>query len=245
MKQLEKTLIESLSFSAKKAKVYLALLELGETEASAIAQNANLKRTTVYNILPELVADGLVSMTIHRGKKVFSIDSPSRLSELVEEKKMAVEKILPDLSSMQSLFFHKPKTTIHEGLAGLKEIYRDFITSSPSGSIVLSYAGSKFRDIEDFVIDYAEKRINKKIQLKLIAGRSKLAESLQTKDGVSLRETKITDSKDFFFSGETIIYGDKIAFISYQENFLGVVIESKEISAMHRAAFNLLWERLS
>ena len=60
---------------------------------SSIAQKANLKRTTVYNILPELVADGLVSMTKHNGKKVFSIDSPSKLSSLVEERKKAVEKI--------------------------------------------------------------------------------------------------------------------------------------------------------
>jgi sugar-specific transcriptional regulator TrmB len=247
MKHLENILIESLGFSVKKTKVYLALLELGETEASAIAQKANLKRTTVYNILPELVADGLVSMTLRKGKKVFAIDSPSRLSELVEEKKLAVEKILPDLSSMQSLFFHKPKTTIHEGVQGFKEIYRDFITSSSKGDTILAYAGTRdhFKYLpEEFVREYTKKRINKNIKLRLISGSSKLSEELQSGDAKSLRETKVTDSKDFDFSGETIVYGNKVAFISYRENFLGVIIESKEISAMHRAAFNLLWEKL-
>ncbi len=51
----------NLGFSEKKAKIFLALLQLGETNVIEIAQKAKLKRTTVYNILPELVDEGLVA----------------------------------------------------------------------------------------------------------------------------------------------------------------------------------------
>jgi sugar-specific transcriptional regulator TrmB len=247
MKSIINTLTESLGFSAKKNKVYLALLELGETEASSIAKKSGLKRTTVYNILPELVSDGLVVMSIHNGKKIFAIDSPLRLSELVTEKQNALEKIMPDLSAMQSLFFHKPKITILEGEKGLKEVYRDFITSSSPGDTVFSYAGTRdnFQYVsEDFLREYAQKRIDKKIKLRLISGSSSLSEELKRDDPLSLRETKVTDSKDFDFSGEVIMCTNKVAFVSYKENFLSVILESKEICAMHRATFNLLWERL-
>jgi sugar-specific transcriptional regulator TrmB len=247
MKNIINTLTESLGFSAKKNKVYLALLELGETEASTIAKKSGLKRTTVYNILPELVSEGLVVMSMSKGKKIFSIESPLRLSELVTEKQNALEKIMPDLAAMQSLFFHKPKISILEGDGALKEVYRDFILSSSSGDTVLSYAGTRehFRYVsEDFLSDYMQKRIDKKIKLKLISGSSFLSEELKKNDQSSLRETKITDSQEFDFSGEVIIYTNKVAFISYKQNFFSVIIESKEISAMCRATFNLLWERL-
>ena len=40
------------------------------------------------------------------------------------------------------------------------------------------------------------------------------------------------------------IYANKVALISYRENFLGVIVESKEINQMQRAAFELMWDSL-
>jgi len=49
----------------------------------------------------------------------------------------------------------------------------------------------------------------------------------------------------FRFDADTEIYANKVALISYRENFLGVIIESKEISQMQRSAFELMWSLLS
>ncbi len=58
--ELRRRLIEDMGFSDKKAETYLCLLKMGEVTASQIAKNAGIKRTTVYNILPELLHDGLI-----------------------------------------------------------------------------------------------------------------------------------------------------------------------------------------
>ena len=67
----------NLGFSEKKAKVFLALLQLGETNVLAIAQKAKLKRTTVYNILPELINEGLVASASTKGRKRYFVTDPT------------------------------------------------------------------------------------------------------------------------------------------------------------------------
>ena len=46
--------------SAKEAKVYLALLELGPSTMTEVARVANINRTTGYPVLETLAAKGLV-----------------------------------------------------------------------------------------------------------------------------------------------------------------------------------------
>jgi sugar-specific transcriptional regulator TrmB len=247
MDKIHKNLIKNLGFSDKKARIFTSLLQLGECEASAIAKKAGLKRTTVYNILPELLEEGYIKSTVQNGKKHFFIEDPNIVLEQAKDKAESIGKIIPDLKSMFSLVGRTPKITIFEGLGGLKEIYNDFLKSTSKGDKVLAYAGTRdhFQYIpQDFVEDYMQKRIGKNISLRLITGTSELTNKFKEYDKKELRQSKSTDSKDFDFAGETIIYGDKVAFISYRENFLGAIIESKEIAMMQKAVFNLLWDKL-
>ena len=60
----------------------------------------------------------------------------------------------------------------------------------------------------------------------------------------TLREIKVVPNENFKFSADTEIYGNKVALISHSENFMGVIIESKEISQMQRMAFEIMWNAL-
>ena len=52
------------------------------------------------------------------------------------------------------------------------------------------------------------------------------------------------DKSVYRFNADMEIYANKVALISYRENFLGVIVESKEINQMQRAAFELMWNSL-
>ena len=247
MNKYEKALTHTLGLSHKEAQVYMAILELGETDASSIAKKAGLKRTTVYNILPGLVSSGLIKKSLNRGKTKFYVDSLKKLETLLEEKSQTIKSIIPDLMELQGDFFNKPRITVYEGAEGVREIYKDFITSSSPGDIVLSYAGTRdhYKYLsKDFLLEFVDKRVARKVRLRLIAGKSNLSEELKNNGDKFLREVKTMEDKNFDFFGEVIICMNRVAFISYKENYLGVVIESKEITAMHMAAFNSLWEKL-
>lgn len=239
--------MQNLGFSEKKALVFTSLLQLGECTASDIAKKAGLKRTTVYNILPELLEEGYIKSTRSRDIKKFFIDSPEIILEKAKERAETIEKILPDVKSIFSVINNKPKITVLEGFAGLNAIYHDFIHSTPKGSTVYCYAGSRdhFKYVkEDFLYDYMDQRLKRNIVLRIIAGHSPLTVRMKAEAKRQLRELKTSTSKDFDFCGETIIYGDKVAIISYKENFLCTLIESKEIAMMQMAMFNELWRRM-
>lgn len=239
--------MKNLGFSEKKALIFTSLLQLGECTASDIAKKAGLKRTTVYNILPELLEEGYIKSTRSKDIKKFFIDNPEIILEKARERAETVEKILPDVRSIFSVINTKPKITVLEGFAGMKEIYDDFMRSTPKGGTIHCYAGT--RDLfkympEDFLYSYMDIRLRKNIFMKIISGHSAITTRIKAAEKKELREVKVSTSKDFDFTGETIIYADKVAFISYKENYLCTLIESKEIAMMQRAIFNLAWEQL-
>lgn len=247
MNTLENTL-QSVGFSRKKSKIYLALLELGEASVIEIAKKAGLKRTTVYNILPELIFEGLVKKSIRNKKRFFFIEDPSLIKTSLEEKMGAIEKSLPELRAMQNIIPYKPRITFYEGLGGAKDLYRDALDSLLPGDTLLSYTGLSDFYIQmpkDFSEWYIKERIKRKIRIRVITLKSKIADEWEKNAAKELREIKIVNNPDFKFDGDTEIYGNKIALISYKENFMGVIIESKEISQMQRTAFQLMWNSLN
>ena len=246
MQNQEKTL-EEIGFSKKKAKIYLSILALGDASAIDIAKEVGIKRTTVYNILPELVSDGFVKKTIKNKKSVFFVENPDLLKTQLEEKLRLINKALPDIRSLQNVTPFKPKIIFYEGFGGAMELYRDTLDSSSSGDIILSFTGvSDLQKLmpQDISKEYIEDRVKRKIRIKVIAIKSDVMEQWQRDAEKELREIKIVENDKFKFDGDIEIYGNKVAMISYKENFMGVVIESKEISQMQRMAFELMWNSI-
>lgn len=246
MIRLENSL-ENLGFSEKKAQIYLAILELAEASVIEIAKKTGLKRTTVYNILPELISEGYIKTGVNKKKKFFFVENPESLRHQKEEELKTIEKLLPELRAIHNIIPYKPKVTFYEGIGGMKELYQDTLDSLSAGDTLLSYIGmTDFynympKEYEDY---YVADRVRRKVKLRMIAPWSKEAQAW--KDGAveNLREVKIVNNPDFKFRADTEIYADKVALISFRENFLGVIIQSKEISEMHRIAFEIMWNSI-
>jgi len=246
MENLEKTL-KDLGFSDKKSAIYLALLELGEASIIEIARKSDIKRTTVYNILPKLTADGLDKKGVKSKKTIFYVDDPRKIKTELEEKLHKANTLLPELLAIQNILPNKPKITFYEGLGGMKDLYRDTLNSLSPGDTLLSFTGlTDFKHLmpQDFADWYIAERAHKKIRIKVIASDSETARAWKSAAQAELREIKIITDQKIKFDADTEIYGHKIALISYKENFMGVIIESVEISQMQRMSFELMWNLL-
>lgn len=236
--------LEKLGLGGKKANIYLAILELGEASVIEIAKKAKIKRTTVYNILPELTQEGLVKKTMRSKRRLFFVDDVRQLKNDLEEKLKVAEKIIPDLKAIQNIIPYKPRIIFYEGDGGMKDLYEDTLESSKSGDIILSYTGlSDFNKYmpQDYAESYIARRVAKKIRIKIIAPDSEVARKWQENAQTELREIKIIRRADFKFNADMEIYANKVALISYRENFMGVIIESKEICEMMRTSFETMW----
>ncbi len=102
--------LTTLGFSEKEAKVYLACLEMGSCSVAAVAEKTGVKRSTVYVMLESLTARGLVQPATNGKKSDVCAIAPTRVLEMLEEEKKAIEhkhgffsSILPELMRATSM----------------------------------------------------------------------------------------------------------------------------------------------
>lgn len=245
MKKLEH-ILESLGFTDKKAKIYLAILELGEATVLDVAKRTGIKRTTIYNIIPELISEGAIKTTTRRKRRIFYIEDPGSLKLSIDEKIKRLENSLPEFKALQNILPLKPKITYYEDFGGIRDLYQDTLNSSSAGDFILSITGvlNFERMPEDYPQIYVNERVRRKIRTRTISPYFEGAEKWKRTEQKELREMKIVRNSDFVFSADIEIYANKVALVSFKEGMIGVVIESKEIAQMMRANFELMWSLL-
>ncbi len=171
--------LQSLGLNANEAKVYLALLELGQGTVSDISKTAQLNRTTGYDILERLALYGLASRTTQGAKKTMYIaEPPHRLKQYLENKKNQAERRLGDvgdlLPELQNLYKkeNKPVIKFFEGWDGIKNIYWHTLESKSVIYSVLDlnvYLPEKEKSAYDkFGKDYVKERARLRVQEKAL-----------------------------------------------------------------------------
>ena len=230
----------------KEAKVYTAVLELGEATIAQITAKSGVKRSTVYEMLESLKKMGLVSQTQRKKRPIFLAENPHKLIERLEERKKKLEQSMPELLSVMNLLDKKPKIRYFEGLSGVKEVFED--TLRYADQEILTWFPYPYINLgEDYFWEhYLPERVKKTIWARAIVPDNEE----NRKFAQQMKEKAITKTRfvvDTAFSGfdlEIKIYGkNKLGIISYQED-LGIIIESKKIYDGVKAIFETMWNGL-
>src|SRR4030042_1390974 len=173
---LEQILRETNLLNEKEAKVYLASLELGQAIVNAIAKKAGVNRATSYFVIENLIKMGLMS-SFHKDKKQYFIAAdPERLLEIVDQKKKLYEskadrlnKIMPELRSINNKQKNRPVVRYYEGKEGVMAMLDEFMKLS-KGTIVMAYSVDSKNKV--FSIEEQQKargkRLNKNIKTRVI-----------------------------------------------------------------------------
>lgn len=244
MKNALLEIIKETGLSEKAARIYLAGLELGETSVQRLAQKTKLQRTTVYRLVAELKHTGLFFTSISQKKRLYTAEEPSKLLERLDRQKTRLEKALPDLLSLVTLFDKKPHIKYYEGETGIKKVYAD--TLKYPGQKILAWVNSEA--LSNFKIDYLRQeylpeRIKKRIPVLAIAPDTEEMRAYKTRDSTSLRTTKILKQRASF-NVEIMIYGsDKIAIMDFVESF-ALMIQNNHIHHTLKIIFENFWEML-
>ncbi|MEY2641148.1 MAG: hypothetical protein RL150_541 [Candidatus Parcubacteria bacterium] len=244
---IKRRLIDDMGFSEKKALVYLTLLELGEVPAADIAKRAGIKRTTVYNILPELLREGLIKKYRSNKKTLYFVEDTTSLLDRMHERTLGIERIIPTLHLLQSATTVRPKITHYEGRDGIMNLYLDMIANLGPREELLSVVGTQnyLELMPTHVLeDYSRKRIAQGGPHRMIAGDSEFIRQFKYNDSDKTRQIKILQSADSAFDAEVRIFNNRVALISPKENFLGMIIESADLYKLHKMLFERLWSEL-
>lgn len=248
--------LENLGLSENEAKVYVAVLELGPSLASQIANRSKVKRPTTYLTLEHLKSLGLVSEVSDSKEKKFKAEDPDRLVKLtrrmrrkVVEAEIALEKILPGLKAIRKKTIQIPKVTYYQGIEGVKTIIEEF-TGYPESTY---YFGStegfikqmSIQGANEFALDTREMRNRVGRPFAYIItdeGYSKI--KIFQKTEPTVRGVKILpelkDSQSAF-----AIYGKKLAVLGIGPIPFGTVIESDEVVDLVKIMYMVIWNSLS
>ncbi|PIZ75471.1 hypothetical protein COY05_03865 [Candidatus Peregrinibacteria bacterium CG_4_10_14_0_2_um_filter_38_24] len=224
--------------SEKEAKVYLALMELGEASVTDIARKARVTRTNTYHLLGALLSYGLVVGEQGDSKTMFRAQKPEKLLNFVREKmhKAAnsyreAESLMPEFQSLYRDPEQKTKIRYFDGVEGIMSIYDDTLTTK---SKILSYSTSEDKDaaLPGFFGEYYEKKAKKGIE----------TESFVTESGLTKEQNAKMLPERFAISSEINIYDNKVAVISLKEK-TGFIVEGKEVADTFKKMFILAYER--
>lgn len=116
-------LLTKAGLNDKQARVYLALLKLGQAGVTQIAEAALLKRSITYVVLDELISHGYVSPAASSAKKrTYAATDPNALASQLEQTAHEFKDMLPYLRAMQRQA-GKPHVAYYSGLEGLQKAF--------------------------------------------------------------------------------------------------------------------------
>jgi len=232
--------LKQIGLEEKQAKIYLACLELGETSIKEIAHKAEIKRTTIYDLIDEMINFGYIKATTRGKRKRFIAADPDELKIILKKREALLDEMMPELKSLVSTSGIKPKMLFFEGLQGLREAYED--TLKIKNLTIQAWASEDIVKVlgKDWADDYIKRRTRKDIKMESIIPQTKLIKDFSNQDKVQNRKSKLVDPKKYLFNIEINIYDNKVAIMSAKDK-IAVIIISEPIAIAMKMIFRMCW----
>lgn len=241
-----------LGFSSNQARVYLALLELGQSRAGLIITRAMLPRQTVYNTLAELEEKELIFSVIKSGRKNFQTKDPQQLIENVRIQEETIEKILPQLIAKRDTSKNISDIKVYEGIDGFKTVHITNIRNTKKDSTIyfISAGSQMWVDLakkSGMLYKYEKIRLEKNITQKFVVyeGQREILNhftNTEFKDQLPSQRRQYRFLQDNFNSPVSIqIWQDRIDLIVFSTHPIVFEIKNIEIVGSFENYFNFLW----
>lgn len=234
--------LAALGLAGKRARFYLAALELGDATVNRVAQHAGIERTTAYALFEKLLEDRLVTQVERDGRTYVVAEDPDVLVRNLEEKQRTLNEILPDLRAIHARTHGAPRFRLYDGAEGIRTVL-NAVLAIPAPEIcgilsmreLLSVPGASA--LERFIAA----RIANGTRLRVIRSQSEETQHIWEASEAELREVRYAPFSDAFRI-TTFIYGSKVALISSRRENYGLIVDSEEFAALQRALFETMWQ---
>lgn len=234
--------LEKIGLDGKKAKIYLAVLELGRANIIQIARKTVIKRTTVYDVVLDLVNEGYLSEAKRGVKRIFIAEDPEVLKNIFEQRLDDVKEIIPALSEIYSKVVPRPKFKFYDGIEGVRHIMEESLNTKSKEQL---YWGSIGDLVDIFGDRYMEQWVKRRVRRGIwsrcfLTSKTKISNVDIRSDENVLREVKWLSSKNMF-EGVLCVFDNKVMYISSPRESFGFIVESNELSNFLRLIFRMMW----
>jgi HTH-type transcriptional regulator, sugar sensing transcriptional regulator len=245
--------LKQLDLSDAEAKLYLRLLQTGPTTVRDLAQTVDIKRTTAYFYIDQLVEKGLIMKLVRGSKKLVAANGPENLQYLVEKKVSSAKQVKQNLPSFLKALSISPSESISaneaeikssKGITNARKIYLEALSSNelrtyiridtkdplfPDTALVFSNAFEKNPKLKIWEIIYAEDS-----GLPSKKSRSRKGRYFYK----HLPKTMKLSSEDI------LIYDGKVAIINFRGGKTNIVLQSRDLYNNFKEIFDSFWNTL-
>lgn len=231
-----------IGISGKRARLYLAALELGEAPVPTVAAKAGITRTTAYDILGRLQREGLVSRVDKDGRTHIAAEDPARLLGVLEDRRRRVEDMLPELRALHSRSTVRPRIRFYEGREGIATVLYDTLRCRGKQlDGILSMSDLFQLPGRPEMEQYVAARIAAGVRLRVVRSREKdVGPDVWPSRAGDLRELRYAP-EGAVFTMTTWAYDDKVSIIASRREGFGMIVESAEFAEMQKHLFAALW----
>jgi len=242
--------LQKVGLQENEAKIYLALVELGETTVIPLAKKSGLPRTTCYVVLDRMVKKGLASQVTNGAHTYFSAASPEKINEIAitNEQRATIQRkvaegLIPKLLQIIQKSPKGPKIQYFIGRKGARTIFEDLLSSDEVKDFYIGSLDSCVNLVgERFIKDWVKRRIKAGIFSHGIRAQQNEILATTFKSGRrKFREIRLAP-EGLEFPSYLCLYGRKIAVITDEDGGFGFIIESEKINAMFKSMFKILWQ---
>jgi sugar-specific transcriptional regulator TrmB len=231
--------LQDLGMTLNEAKIYLGLLELGETKIGPLVKRTGIHRVLIYDALSKLINIGLASSIIKENIQYFQATDPSNILKSLEEKRELAKKIIQELKEIKKSEEGKQRVTVYEGVKGLKSAMNNMLKEIKIGGEHRVFASGNMAPIMgDYYYLYQKEKKKKRIKTLVIYDKS----FKKNKEILKATYGNIKFHEMSPFPTDTWIYSDKVLIVTYTANPpVAILIQSKETSDSYKKVFNSLW----
>lgn len=249
--------LKQLELSELEAKLYLTLLQTGPITVRELAERIDIKRTTAYLYIDQLVEKGLVLKLIKGSKKLVAADEPENLQTLVEEKVAHAKEvqqhfptILKTISTSlpQGKDIGEAEIKYYKGKNGVKKIYEEALRAKELRSYYNIELMKEALPDNEILFVHALNH-NKDIKIYELIQDSPLSrEKLKASKAMSVKHEryfiKFLPKGITLSAADILIYDDNIGIVNVGNQFTGIVLHNKDYYNNSKELFDLVWKVL-
>lgn len=245
-------LLKKVGLTEGESKVYMALLEIGQSSITEIVKKSRVSTSKSYDILHRLEEKGLVSHVILGGVKYFKAASPERLKELLEERHKDIEntiskmnQLIPELIAKQKLKEGDEEAEIFVGIKGLISVFNEeteWMKKAKGVSCVIgaTAGGRAGKQIDEFFRRLQAKRDRLRLKTRFVFNEKR-------RGGFPYLEKSTYCSIRYIDVGSEMtsinVFNDKTVIAIYSKRPFLFVIKSKDVAQDFRGYFEALWRK--
>jgi sugar-specific transcriptional regulator TrmB len=231
------------------AKVYLALLKIGQNTVGPIIEQSKVANSIIYRILNSLMEKGLVSYIIKDKIRYYQAENPKKIIEYIEKKetnleksKQEIRKIIPNLLNLGNTKY-ETSVQVYEGFKGIQTAFEHYHDVLKKGEEIISWGIYPFQE-EKYHIYWQKdhiKRGKKGIKCKMLFNQGTDKKILKNRNSYKLCDARympINIKTPAWF----MAYKDTTLIILQKNKEMAIEIINKDVADTFRVYFEDLWK---